>query len=60
MKHIVDSDHRGDAPMRTMRYVAQERREGRHANTMALHRRARPMKETLVQKYLRIDRGSEA
>ncbi|ABV95039.1 hypothetical protein Dshi_3306 [Dinoroseobacter shibae DFL 12 = DSM 16493] len=59
MKHIVDTQRAAEAPMRAVRYLAQERRLGRHPNTLALHQRTRPVKGTFVQKYLRIDRGIE-
>jgi hypothetical protein len=60
MRHIIDTDRNHQGAMRVARYVAQERRAGRHPNTVALHRRARPVQESRVQHFLRIDRRQEA
>lgn len=60
MKHITDTDHARHTPMRMARYTAQERRQERHPNTMALLKRPRSLKASQVPQYLRIDRGIEA
>lgn len=60
MKHVADNDHARNKPMRMARYTAQERREGRHPNTMSLLKRPRSLQAKQVPQYLRIDRGIEA
>lgn len=60
MKHVTDTDHARKNPMRMVRYTMQERREGRHPNTMTLLKRPRSLKARQVPQYLRIDRGIEA
>ena len=60
MKHVLDKDHPRERPLRMARYTAQERREGPHPNTKALHQRPRSLKAAQVPQYLRIDRGIEA
>ncbi|MDJ0994773.1 MAG: hypothetical protein QNI90_14450 [Dinoroseobacter sp.] len=60
MKHVTDTDHPRQTPMRMARYTAQERREEPHPNSKALHQRPRSVKASQVPQYLRIDRGIEA